>query len=236
MPPSSVRTGIGMAGSRRHVPTRDEVTGHARRANRHLAPCGPVRRSFRLRARGGRQRPRRSADSTPATPWSARARAASGSSSSPTGPPASRCPATGVDDRPGGVVRRGRRSSTRAGRRTASVVAESPLRVFGITAWQFTPLLEQHPSIAVKIAEILARRLREAEERSAATGPTCITPHRAQAGGASGTLLRQSALAGPIPVLRGAGFGIRAGVSVSIARSHATEHLRTASGPEGRQR
>ena len=54
------------------------------------------------------------------------------------------------------------------GRRTASVVAESPLRVFGITAWQFTPLLEQHPSIAVKIAKILARRLREAEERSSA--------------------------------------------------------------------
>ena len=54
------------------------------------------------------------------------------------------------------------------GRRTASVVAESPLRVFGITAWQFTPLLEQHPSIAIKIAKILARRLREAEERSAA--------------------------------------------------------------------
>jgi CRP/FNR family cyclic AMP-dependent transcriptional regulator len=53
------------------------------------------------------------------------------------------------------------------GRRTASVVAESPLRVFGITAWQFTPLLEQHPSIAIKIAKILARRLREAEERSA---------------------------------------------------------------------
>jgi CRP-like cAMP-binding protein len=53
------------------------------------------------------------------------------------------------------------------GRRTASVVAESPLRVFGITAWQFTPLLEQHPQIAVKVAKILARRLREAEERAA---------------------------------------------------------------------
>ena len=52
------------------------------------------------------------------------------------------------------------------GRRTASVVAESPLRVFGITAWQFTPLLEQHPAIALKLAKILARRLREAEERA----------------------------------------------------------------------
>jgi len=55
-----------------------------------------------------------------------------------------------------------------SGRRTATVVAESPMRVYGITAWQFTPLLEQHPSIAIKIAKILARRLREAEERSSA--------------------------------------------------------------------
>ena len=54
------------------------------------------------------------------------------------------------------------------GRRSASVVAESPLRVYGLTAWQFTPLLEQHPSIAVKIAKMLARRLREAEERASA--------------------------------------------------------------------
>ena len=56
------------------------------------------------------------------------------------------------------------------GRRTASVIAESPLRVFGITAWQFTPLLEQHPAISLKLAKILARRLREAEERAAGTG------------------------------------------------------------------
>ena len=52
------------------------------------------------------------------------------------------------------------------GRRTASVVAESPLRLYGLTAWQFTPLLEQHPTIAVKIAKILARRLREAQEQT----------------------------------------------------------------------
>jgi CRP-like cAMP-binding protein len=49
------------------------------------------------------------------------------------------------------------------------VIAESPLRLFGLTAWQFTPLLEQHPEIAVKIAKMLARRLRETEERLAAT-------------------------------------------------------------------
>jgi CRP-like cAMP-binding protein len=56
-----------------------------------------------------------------------------------------------------------------AGRRSASVVAESPMRVFGLTAWQFTPLMEQHPSIAIKIAKMLARRLREAEERATVT-------------------------------------------------------------------
>jgi CRP/FNR family transcriptional regulator, cyclic AMP receptor protein len=57
-----------------------------------------------------------------------------------------------------------------SGRRSASVIAESPLRVYGLTSWQFTPLLEQHPSIALKVAKMLARRLREAEERAAAVG------------------------------------------------------------------
>jgi CRP/FNR family transcriptional regulator, cyclic AMP receptor protein len=53
------------------------------------------------------------------------------------------------------------------GRRTATVIAESQLGVLGLTAWQFTPLLEQYPSIAIKLAKVLARRLREAEERAA---------------------------------------------------------------------
>jgi CRP/FNR family transcriptional regulator, cyclic AMP receptor protein len=53
------------------------------------------------------------------------------------------------------------------GRRTASVIAEAPMRVFGLTSWQFTPLLEQHPQIAIKVAKMLARRLRETEERQA---------------------------------------------------------------------
>jgi len=55
------------------------------------------------------------------------------------------------------------------GRRTASVIAEAPMRVYGITAWQFTPLLEQHPALSVKIAKSLAKRLREAEERAGAS-------------------------------------------------------------------
>ena len=56
------------------------------------------------------------------------------------------------------------------GRRTATVIAESPLRVFGLTAWQFTPLLDQYPALAVKIARSLARTLRETQERAAAEG------------------------------------------------------------------
>ena len=57
-----------------------------------------------------------------------------------------------------------------SGRRTATVIAESPLGVLGLTAWQFTPLLEQYPSIAIKLAKVLARRLREAEDRAATAG------------------------------------------------------------------
>jgi CRP/FNR family transcriptional regulator, cyclic AMP receptor protein len=55
-----------------------------------------------------------------------------------------------------------------AGRRSASVIAESPMRVYGITAWQFTPLLEQNPAIAIKIAKGMARMLRHEQEHSAA--------------------------------------------------------------------
>jgi CRP-like cAMP-binding protein len=57
-----------------------------------------------------------------------------------------------------------------AGRRTATVIAESQLRVFGLTAWQFTPLLDQYPGLAVKIARSLARTLRETQERAATEG------------------------------------------------------------------
>ena len=55
-----------------------------------------------------------------------------------------------------------------AGRRTASVIAESQLIVYGLTSWQFTPLLKEHPELAVKIAKSLARTLRETQERAAA--------------------------------------------------------------------
>jgi CRP-like cAMP-binding protein len=48
------------------------------------------------------------------------------------------------------------------GPRTASVVAESPVRLLGITAWGFRALLAQHPSITLKLLEQVASRLRAA--------------------------------------------------------------------------
>ena len=46
------------------------------------------------------------------------------------------------------------------GPRTASVIATSPVRLVGITAWVFRGLLDEHPSIALKMLEIVAGRLR----------------------------------------------------------------------------
>ena len=60
------------------------------------------------------------------------------------------------------------------GRRTATVIAESQLRVFGLTAWQFTPLLDQYPALAVKIAAALpARCARRRNGRPPRAGASC---------------------------------------------------------------
>jgi CRP/FNR family transcriptional regulator len=48
------------------------------------------------------------------------------------------------------------------GPRTATVVAESPARLLGVTAWDFRSLLAQHPSITLKLLEGVAGRLRSA--------------------------------------------------------------------------
>jgi CRP/FNR family cyclic AMP-dependent transcriptional regulator len=52
------------------------------------------------------------------------------------------------------------------GARTATVTAESDMRLYGLTFWEFRPLVEQNASIAWKLLQALARRLREAEARS----------------------------------------------------------------------
>lgn len=49
------------------------------------------------------------------------------------------------------------------GPRTASVVAETPLKVLGLTSWQFRPLLHKNPELTLKILVKVCTRLREVE-------------------------------------------------------------------------
>jgi CRP/FNR family transcriptional regulator, cyclic AMP receptor protein len=49
------------------------------------------------------------------------------------------------------------------GPRSASVVAESPVRTFAITSWNFRSVLKEHPSMPVKMLEEVCKRLRENE-------------------------------------------------------------------------
>lgn len=46
------------------------------------------------------------------------------------------------------------------GVRSATVTATSEVKLLGITAWVFRGLVEDHPSIALKMLEIVAGRLR----------------------------------------------------------------------------
>ncbi len=54
------------------------------------------------------------------------------------------------------------------GARTATVTAASDLVCYGLTAWDFRPFVEQNASIAWKLLQVLAKRLREAGEREGA--------------------------------------------------------------------
>jgi CRP-like cAMP-binding protein len=51
------------------------------------------------------------------------------------------------------------------GSRTATIVAKTDLTCYGLTAWEFRPLVESNGAIAWKLLQTLARRLREAEQR-----------------------------------------------------------------------
>jgi CRP/FNR family transcriptional regulator, cyclic AMP receptor protein len=46
------------------------------------------------------------------------------------------------------------------GPRSADVVAETPVRLIGLTAWAFRQLVAQNPSIAQKLLRVMAERLR----------------------------------------------------------------------------
>ena len=49
------------------------------------------------------------------------------------------------------------------GARSATVTADSELRCYGLTSWEFRPLVEGNASIAWKLLETMAKRLRSAQ-------------------------------------------------------------------------
>ena len=57
-----------------------------------------------------------------------------------------------------------------AGARTATVTAETDLRCYGLTSWEFRPLVESNAGIAWKLLQQLAKRLREAQDREPQAG------------------------------------------------------------------
>lgn len=49
--------------------------------------------------------------------------------------------------------------------RSATIRAIEPTECLMLSSWDFKALLERHPSIAIKLLEVLSRRLRVADER-----------------------------------------------------------------------
>lgn len=52
-------------------------------------------------------------------------------------------------------------------RRTATITAETDLTCYGLTSWDFRPLVESNAEIAWKLLQVMAKRLREAEQQHA---------------------------------------------------------------------
>ena len=52
------------------------------------------------------------------------------------------------------------------GARSATVAADTELRCFGMTSWEFRPLVESNASIAWHLLQTMAKRLRAAEQRA----------------------------------------------------------------------
>jgi len=50
--------------------------------------------------------------------------------------------------------------------RTATITAEGELRCYGMTFWDFRPLVEGNASIAWKLLQQMAHRLKQAEQRA----------------------------------------------------------------------
>jgi len=51
------------------------------------------------------------------------------------------------------------------GARSATITADSDLHCYGLTSWEFRPLVEANASIAWKLLETMAQRLRAAQQR-----------------------------------------------------------------------
>jgi CRP-like cAMP-binding protein len=52
------------------------------------------------------------------------------------------------------------------GARTATITADTELKCWGLTGWEFRPLVESNASIAWAMLKTMAHRLREADERA----------------------------------------------------------------------
>ena len=50
--------------------------------------------------------------------------------------------------------------------RTATVTADTELRCWGMTFWDFRPLVESNASIAWKLLQVMGKRLQEAQRTS----------------------------------------------------------------------
>jgi CRP-like cAMP-binding protein len=60
------------------------------------------------------------------------------------------------------------------GPRTATVTAQTPVTLVGITGWVFRGLLMEHPSIALKTLESVAGRLRAVSRKRSRPHPTRV--------------------------------------------------------------
>ena len=58
--------------------------------------------------------------------------------------------------RPGRLLRRGR-AAQRERQRTATITAESDLSCYGLTSWEFRPLVETHGDIAWKLLQAMSK-------------------------------------------------------------------------------
>jgi CRP/FNR family cyclic AMP-dependent transcriptional regulator len=52
------------------------------------------------------------------------------------------------------------------GARTATVTADSEVRCYGLTSWAFRPLVEHNPTVAWKLLQTMAKRLRDTQQRT----------------------------------------------------------------------